>query len=505
MLKRLSKASRSGSGTTRGSHPAWEEAGSTNPNTPVVEDPGGAGSASTAAQKGTGAGVPGQSARGVTRDGSGEPASLRNAPGDGEPKKRHSRTGSKLFSRLTSKVSRSVSALLHGDSGPAEASAEDAKGQADRTRSDGQCREPEAEKSSASGSAEAGEAALTHEPSLPQKKKFHIPHPHLPGHIRNAARPHSGQPGGSGLSEGAEGSHGVVHKMHPSHLPHLHLRGAGILAHARDEAHSGQAQNEADSSAGGVVLLQQLHQAHERARKIVEQSRKQKEGLLQRARREVEQEATKLREEAEKEFEASAETEQQEDAAFIAETNNEEVDVDVSPEVMDRAVHFCIDQVMCVDVELPEELRKRLPVIKAHPPTFFRKSCASQYPTTRGGKGEPAILKAALEHSYRQSFNQSTAHYGSFVGQDNDGYRGPGLSNLSGSDGSREAKKDVYSAILGDHAWNDDEFHIDLPDTAEQSRGDDSWWGSGRRRDGEGFFRRGQQAFCQGCWPAVSS
>ncbi|EPR62336.1 vacuolar (h+)-atpase g subunit protein [Toxoplasma gondii TgCatPRC2] len=483
MLKRLSKASRSGSGTARAA--AWEEAGSTNPNTPVVEDPGGV--------------------RGVgSRGGSGEPPGTpRHGPED-EPKKRHSRASSKLFSRITSKVSRSVSALLHGDSGPSEGF-DDAHGKADRARAPAQRRETE-ERSSASASAEAGDA-LNHEQSLPHKKKFHLPHPHLPGHSRMTMRPQNSQGTGAlELLEGDGAAAGLAHKMHPSHLPHLHLRGS-ILGLVREAAHGGKDIPHCEPEPEqGVELLQQLHQAHERARQIVEKSRKQKESLLQRARAEVEQEANKLREEAEKEFEVSAEAEHEEDAAFLTATNNAKAEVDVAPEVMDHAVHFCIDQVLSVDVKLPEELKKRLPIIKAHPPTFFRKSCASQFPTTRGAN-EPAILKAALDHSYRQSFNQSTAHYGSFVGQDNDGYRGPGLSNLGGRSGSTDAKKEVYSAILGDRAWNDeDEFHIDLSDT-EQPRAGGNWWQAGRRRgnEGENCFHRGHRALCQGCWPAVSS
>lgn len=162
---------------------------------------------------------------------------------------------------------------------------------------------------------------------------------------------------------------------------------------------------------------------------------------------------------------------------------------------------------------------------KANPPTFFRKSCANQYPTTRN-TSDPAILKAALDHSYRRSRGDADAHYGSASslteGELGTEYRGAALDALGGLDPSlRESKRETYAAILGDHGgWNedeDDEFRLDpseLRDTAVIGIGPDkSTGGEGDATPGNkgggvlpssaelGSMAKRAQAVCQ-CWPS---
>ncbi|PFH34986.1 vacuolar (h+)-atpase g subunit protein [Besnoitia besnoiti] len=505
MLKRLSKASRSGSaGRAASAESGWEEAGSTNPNTPVIEDPGGPRSGPVSLPKTESGDVNGE---GSPREAAQEEEERRLA------RKRSSTGKGKLFSRLTSKFSRSLSALLHSDGSGASHEAAGRKAAACGNSRDERAGELDAPQSA---SGEPGVAAA-HDASFAQKRKFHIPHPHLLGHHSRAlTRQHLSGSGGAAADAGAEPSGhgigtGILHAatglMHPSHLPHLHLRSTHAKPENAGQQHTprGQQQQESENGVQGVELLRQLHQAHERARKIVEDSRKQKEILLQRARQEVEEEAVRVREEAEKEFEVAAETDQKEDAAFAAATDDAPVDPHVPRTAVDEAAQFCVGQVLLVDVGLPEELKKRLPVIKANPPTFFRKSCASQYPSTRGPKGDPTILKAALEHSYRQSREYSEAHYGSasLTETMTDEYRGACLKNLGGSSEVGGAKRDVYSAILGDRAWNEaDEadLHLDINDVQGQED-DNQWWASRRKGNDDGSVT--PRAFCQGCWPAA--
>lgn len=462
-----------------------------------------------------------------------------------------------------------------------------------------------------------GTANVSHETvaSSHSRRKFHIPHPHLPGHFRHkhqqelqsggpsmseskaAHRPqtqHAGEGNsvtggeeGGGLVTGASGltatgaggasargaASAAVPPHHQSHLPLLHLgnflhhhKGTTTAAAADQPTQQSQQQTQQphhllphlhllhggpaaaepsvapDSGEDSMELLAQLHAAHERARDIVERSRTQREQLLQRAREEVEEEALAMRREAALIFEAKQERsdEQTEEACRAAAAAGDDV-VRVDPTALLQASQLCVAETLKVGVHLPEDFRKRLSVIHQHPPTFFRKSCADQYPSTRGLK-DPAVLKAALHHAYRHGYQSSDRQYGdvSYVVDEgaSSAYRGAGLDLLGGATGASsvsDANREAYAAILGERgAWTeqDDEFRLDLRDDAVPggengqrqtllesilswflqhstcNTGDASSNGTnvaaGGRKEDERSHERRAPSMCQ-CWPLVST
>ncbi|PHJ24659.1 vacuolar (h+)-atpase g subunit protein [Cystoisospora suis] len=622
MLRRRSKGSKTSGGeggggdrslshanSSRGGGPSssrWEEAGSTNPNTPVIEDPHHpAGSANPnrtgeeGSKTGGGGGAGGTFRSGSSRgknslrggeavSGAGGPSSssadppqsggLQKGESGGSPSGRRQQ-GSRLFSRITSKFSRSFSAFRHSpasipggggsrfDGGNRGGPTGEQRGQQpgeSYVSQEGHAGGSGANHhmNSSAGGGEAGGGGFSSNDAIEgggspplqthhSKRKFHIPHPHLPGHHHRLSVRQSQVGSGTG-AEGATTASGAGDqhqhaggggggallggRLHPSHLPfRLHGGHRDEGGHAADGTGVGGVAGGGASDGGvshqhGVELLKQLHQAQERAKHIVQISKRQKETLLQRARAEVEEEAAVIRKQMDEEFGELAETEHGADQVFIAETEHQDFKIDLPQKLKDDAAQFCYEQVLKVDVNIPEDVRRRIAVIKANPPTFFRKSCASQYPTTRS-TSDPAILKAALDHSYRRSRGDAEAHYGSASSMTPEDlgteYRGAALDAIGGLDPSaRESKRETYAAILGDRSgWNedeDDEFRLDpseLRDTGgligigpekDRKEGDNGEGGS-QTKGGEGgrggssadlgSMAKRAQAVCQ-CWPS---